>query len=185
MLLRIVYILHDSVERGAKEGVVWVMGWRGGLGTPQRGVLLVPKGCAGERRPSHAFPSTCTAFSLPSPETSGRSCFPPGTWKTFIILHFWRKISIKFLGGRRQGRPHINPCAPFSHCPLPERLHRQKPSWCYLTWSITTSSMASAWWPCSSGRSCASVVMCQPMGCSCWMGYAETYFKHLGLQCLK
>lgn len=121
----------------------------------------------------------------PSPETSGRSCFPPGTRKTIIISHFWRKISIKFLGGRRQGRPHINPCASSSHCPLPERPHRQKPSWCYLTWSLTTSSVASAWRPCSSGRSCASTVTCQPVGCSCWMGYAGTYFKHLGPQCLK
>lgn len=157
-------------------------GW---AGHPAVGCASDPKGMCWGMAPSHVFPSTSTAFSLPSPETSGRSRFPPGTWRKFIILHFWRKINIIFLGRRRQDRHSINPCASFSHCPLSERLCRQKPSCWYLTWSITISSVASAWWPCSSGSLCASVVMCQPMGCSCWVGYAGIYFKHLGPKCLK
>lgn len=75
-----------------------------GSGHPAVGHVPGRKGMCWRTSPSPAFPIACAIFSLPSPSTSGRSGFPPGTQTILImIIGFWRKINMIFFGGRRQG----------------------------------------------------------------------------------
>lgn len=133
-------VLHPVVGRGEQETAAWV----GGVGWgPHSGMCSWSQGEVLGNSPFSCISQHQHSLFAPQSRNKRKELFPSGNPETIYYCTFLEKVNIIFLGARKQSRPHINPCASSSHCPLPEKLHRQKLSWCYLTWSITTSSVVS------------------------------------------